>query len=315
MRNRLVVRAAFAPLVALACSVPASAAEIHLETVAEGVWVARTHETSRLGLNALVVDRDDGLLVVDTLGSPENASALLRRLEQDGRKPVRYLVFTHAHVDATGGASAFPEGVLRIASANARDAMADPASPIAQETKDRVGAGGTWTEPPRRLPVLTLFASTRLEDPRNPVEILPLYAGHSPGDLAVIVGRAAVVAAGDVVAGDRNPWGGDADLSAWIVALNTLAKLSPGVVVPLRGETTDARGLRVQREALSWTKGQIERGYVDALPSEEIPIRVLASPDLGRHFDLEASPSFVESVVRAAHEAVKGDRRKRGLPE
>lgn len=314
MGDRL-VRAACVPLVALACSLPAAAAEIHLESVADGVWVARSHETARLGLNALVVEREDGLLVVDTLGTPDRAAALLRRLERDGRKPVRYLVFTHAHVDATGGASAFPDSVLRIGSANARAAMADPASPLARETLDRVGAGGTWTEPPRRLPVLAVSASTRLEDPRNPVEILPLYAGHSPGDLAVIVAGAAVLAAGDVVAGDRNPWAGDADLAAWIVELNTLAKLSPGVVVPLRGELTDARGLRVQREAFTWTRGQIERGYVDALPSAEIPARVLASPDLGRYFDLEASPSFVETVVRAAHEAVKRDRRKRGLPE
>ncbi len=315
MRRLSVVRTACALHLALAGVAPAPAGEIHLETIAEGVSVARTEETARLGLNALVVEREDGLLVVDTLGSPEKAAALLRRLEREGRKPVRYLVYTHAHVDATGGASAFPDGVLRIASANTHAAMADPASPIAQETKDRVGGGDAWTEPPRRLPVLTLVAPARLEDPRNPVEIVPLPAGHSPGDLAVIVSRAAVVAAGDVVAGNRNPWAGDADLSAWIAALNSLAKLSPELVVPLRGEMQDARGLRLQREALSWTKGQVERGYVDALPSERIPARVLASPDLGRHFDLEANPSFVESVVRSAHEAVKRDRRKRGLPE
>lgn len=315
MGYRLAARSACAFVVALAASIPAATAEVHLETVAPGVWVARTHEAARLGLNALVVERDDGLLVVDTLGTPERAAALLRRLEREGRKPVRYLVFSHAHVDATGGAAAFPDSVLRIASANARAAMADPASSIARETSERLGGEGSWSEPPRRPPVLTLQAHTRLEDGTNPVELLPLHGGHSPGDLAVLVESASVLAAGDVLAGNGNPWAGDADLSAWIAALNALAKLSPGVVVPLRGEITDARGLRVQREALSWTKGQIERGYVDALPSAEIPVRVLASPDLGRHFDLEASPSFVESVVRAAHEAVKRDRRKRGMPE
>jgi glyoxylase-like metal-dependent hydrolase (beta-lactamase superfamily II) len=288
---------------------------VTVEPLAGGVWLARAPEAAPGGLHALVVERDDGLLVVDTLGSPAAATALLRRLEAEGMKPVRYLVFTHVHADATGGASAFPASTLVIASERAHEAMAEPATDIGGEARARAADPSAWAEPTRRLPVLSLPANVRLEDSRNPVELIPTVGGHTTGDLLVRLERSGVIAVGDLVAGDRNPWAGDADLSGWISTLNALSKLQPEIVVPLRGAPLDPRAVRVQREAFSWTKGRVEAGYVDLLPSGRIPDRVLADPDLAKYFDLDARPCYVESVVNAALRAVQQARRKRGLPD
>jgi glyoxylase-like metal-dependent hydrolase (beta-lactamase superfamily II) len=288
---------------------------VTLEALAKGVWRAHAPGLAHAGLNALVVERDDGLLVVDSLGSPPVAAALLRALEARSSKPVRYLVFTHAHADATGGATAFAPSVLVIASESGFEAMSDPETDIGGEARARADEPASWAEPRRRVPTLTLSAPARLEDPLNPVDLIPIHSAHSPSDLVVRVESSGILAVGDLVAGDGNPWAGDADLARWIVALNNVSKMQPEIVLPLRGTPTDARGVRVQRQALTWTRYQVEQGYVDLVPPEEIPDRILRLDSLSEHFDTDAEPSFVESVVRAALETVRRERRKRGLPE
>lgn len=309
---------AVATLLAVSASVvetPASDVHVDLLPVAEGVFRAHAPHAAPGGLNALVVVREDGVLIVDTLGSPAAASAMLRQLELRGLGPVRYLVLTHAHADAWGGIAAFRPEVLVVAAASARAAMADTGADLGGEARARAPDPSSWVEPPRRLPVLSLPAPVRLEDPRNPVEIIPGYGGHSEGDLVVRLEKGAIFAVGDLVAGDRNPWARDADLGNWISMLNSLSKLQPETVVPLRGGPTDARGVRLQREALAWTRGQVESGYVDLVPSGKIPERVLQKEEISRYFDVDARPSFVATVVDAALRVVKRERRKRGLPD
>ena len=91
------------------------AADFEVQTIAPGIAVYR-NTAGFPGANSLVVDRADGLLVVDGQPSPEAAKALLAQLAKASKKPVRYLILTHAHVEASGGASAFAPATLVVAS-------------------------------------------------------------------------------------------------------------------------------------------------------------------------------------------------------
>ena len=57
--------------------------------------------------NAGFVVTQDGVLVVDALGTPALARRMIASIRQVTRKPIRYLVITHAHPDHFYGASAF----------------------------------------------------------------------------------------------------------------------------------------------------------------------------------------------------------------
>jgi glyoxylase-like metal-dependent hydrolase (beta-lactamase superfamily II) len=57
--------------------------------------------------NAGFVVTRDGVLVVDALGTPALARRMIASIRQVTRKPIRYLVITHAHPDHFYGASAF----------------------------------------------------------------------------------------------------------------------------------------------------------------------------------------------------------------
>ena len=54
-------------------------------------------------------------------------------------------------------------------------------------------------------------------------------------------------------------------------------------------------------------------GFVDGIPASQIAARVLEDPALARHFDTDASPSFVRGLLERAVEETLTVRRNRGF--
>jgi len=282
-------------------------------SVADGVWVLRPVAGARGGCNSLLVERQDGLLVVDSQPSPEDARELLSVVARTSPKPVRYLVLSHAHAESAGGASAFPESTLVIGSSETLAALRDPDFDFGAETRDRSEDPRTWVAPEIRMPALVIYGRAELEDPLNRVELLPLGHAHSTSDLAVVVSGPGVLWAGAVLFPDRNPYAGDANVGGWVATLNHIAKLQPAVVVPQRGDPLDTRGVRLQRDALAWVRGQVELAFIDGVPPEQIPDRILGSDELATHFDPDAAPPFLRILFQQAVDEAVAERRKRGL--
>ncbi len=283
-----------------------------LSPLAEGVFLAGPPDAQGPRTNSLVVVREDGLLVVDAQPSPEAARELLSAIGRVSTKPVRYLVLTHPHADAAGGASAFPPSTLVIASQGFRDAVADPGYDFGAEARLRAGDGG-WTEPPRPRPTLVLPGAVTLDDPVHPVLVFTVRPSHSRGDLIVHLPQDGIVAIGDLVSGLRNPYAGDASVTAWMATLNDVASMAPKAVVPLRGPAVTALEVRLQRDALLWVKGRVHQGFMDAVPPGRIPERVSGSPELSRYFDADAKPSFVLGIAEQLVKETQEYRRKRGI--
>jgi glyoxylase-like metal-dependent hydrolase (beta-lactamase superfamily II) len=279
--------------------------------IAEGVYLMRPPDVAGPRTNSLLVVREDGLLVVDAQPSPEAARELLSAIERVSTKPIRYLVLTHPHVDAAGGATAFPSSTLVIASQGFRDALADPAYDFGAEA--RLRAGADWKEPPRPRPRLVVPGAVSLEDAVHPVSVYVTPRSHSSGDLIVHLVKDGIVAIGDLVSGLRNPYAGDGAVTAWMATLNDIAAMNPKVVVPLRGPPIGPHEVRLQRDALLWMKGQVHQGFIDGVPPGKIPERVLGSPQLGDYFDREAKPSFLETVAAQLVQETLEYRRKRGI--
>lgn len=89
-----------------------------MKRISQTVWVSRLtpglwlHTTSALiaegegvyfPANGLILERDNGSLLIDTGYVPEHAQSLLRWSQQSLRSPIRQAVATHFHRDRTGG--------------------------------------------------------------------------------------------------------------------------------------------------------------------------------------------------------------------
>jgi glyoxylase-like metal-dependent hydrolase (beta-lactamase superfamily II) len=307
----------------LACSVllfapveaAAPAPRLELSDLAPGVHLVRPSDPSdRDRSNALVVEQAAGLVVVNAQPTPEAAKEMLALVASRlGGRPVRALVLPHPHADAAGGASAFPPATLVIATDAAAGSLADPAYDFGAEARARGGAA--YREPARPRVGLRLQGNATLDDKERPLELIPMMPGHSTGDLVVDLPAADLTAVGSLLFEDRNPWPGTASIGGWISELNNLTSSRRALFVPLHGAPADAQAVRRQRETLAWTRGQIDAAFVDRIPAEEIPARVLGMAEAETYFDLAAQPSFARGVVDQALKEAQAQRRKFGLPE
>jgi len=281
--------------------------EFEVQEVAKGVTVF-TGQT-----NSIVVERKDGLLVIDAQPSPEAGRALLLAIGKMSKQPVRYLVLTHPHADACGGASAFPASTLVVAAAGARERLADPGYDFGAEIKRRASDPSSWASPERPVPVLVSDGPFTLEDPERRVIVYPLPRAHADGDLWVDIPQAGLMAVGDLVVTDRNPYAGeDASIGGWIALLSDLSQLDKVKLLPLAGPPVDPEAVRTLRDALAWVRGRIHKGFVDVDPPDEIVSRALADPKAATWFDLAASPSFARTVFERVYAEAVEERKKRG---
>jgi cyclase len=319
--RRNILAAALAAVLSLAHaaaepSVPAGGKRIGpftVDTLAEGVHLFRPADGGSGRPNSLVVERSDGVLVVDGQSSPAGAKELLEAIARLIPKPVKYLVLTHPHADAAGGAPAFPKDVLVVSSDGCRAAMADGAFDFGAEARERDSE--SWKEPERRLPTAVTNTEFRLEDPKHAVQILPIQAlpAHSAGDTLVWLRNEGIVAVGDLIAPSRGLWGTGANLGNWIGVLNSIVSEKPKIVVPLHGPPTDAQELRLTRDALSWVRGSVQQAFVDGVPSGMIPEKVLSSEDLIRYFGASVPRPVLRALVEQSVREGLEWRRKHGF--
>jgi glyoxylase-like metal-dependent hydrolase (beta-lactamase superfamily II) len=260
-----------------------------------------------------VIERKDGLLVVDAQPTPEAAHALLAAIAKASKQQVRYLVLTHPHADAAGGARAFPTSTLIVAGSAARDRLADPAYDFGAETKRRAPDPAAWISPERPTPVLVSDGPFTLDDPERRVVIYPLPRAHSEGNLWVEIPQAGIMAIGDLFVSDRNPYAGDASIGRWISLLSDLAQMENITLVPLTGPPVDGETVRHLRDAFAWVRGRIAKGFIDLDPRDQLIDRAMADPKAATWFDLAAKPSFVRTVFERVYEETLEERRKRGL--
>jgi len=235
-------------LPAAAQTPPAKPPPFTLQKIGPGVYAAIGG-----GSNAGVVIGDDAVLVVDSLGGPGTAKALLSEIRKITPKPIRYLVNTHYHLDHTGGNQVFKDaGAIILAHRNVRAWMrpenqrmfgqGDPAfqAQMAQRT-GQLPLPELVTESP-----ITVWLGSRRVDIR-PAE------GHTGGDLVVGVPDAKVLFCGDLF-WRMAPNTVDGTVSKWIAtdaSFEQLPDAASMVFVPGHGDVGAVKDVAIFRGYLA----------------------------------------------------------------
>jgi glyoxylase-like metal-dependent hydrolase (beta-lactamase superfamily II) len=272
-------------LVALACAMPACAAE---PVVAQPFMQARqvvpniyyVQGLSEMGSsanqnfisNAGFVVTPAGVVVVDALGSPELAKRLLVQIRKVTTQPIHTVVVTHYHADHIYGLQVFKEAGARIvAHVAAREYLTSETAQLRlQSSRQELWP---WVDEKTRLVPADVWIAGlhRFLVGGTEFVVQPVGPSHTAEDVVVYLPQTKVLFAGDLVFRNRIPFVGQADSKHWIVAMEDLLKFDATWVVPGHGPMSDdpQTDMRLTRDYLIYLRERMGQAARDMEPFEE----------------------------------------------
>jgi glyoxylase-like metal-dependent hydrolase (beta-lactamase superfamily II) len=191
-------------MAALAAVVVVASARLAAQQDEDGLEVlhvqGNVYMLAGAGGNITLQVGDEGVLVVDT-GSAPMAEAVLARIREMSRLPIRYVINTHVHPDHVGGnAVVAPAGESFREGGGITD---DPgASVIAYETvyfAMSLPVNGSSPMPFESWPTSTFVTAKKtLYFNGEPIELRHVPNAHTDGDVMVFFRGSDVVSAGDI---------------------------------------------------------------------------------------------------------------------
>jgi glyoxylase-like metal-dependent hydrolase (beta-lactamase superfamily II) len=218
-----------------------STVEMKLQRVSEHVYYVQGVSgiaTDNQGFisNAAAIVTDDGLVIVDALGSPSLAAQFLALLREVTDKPVARLIITHYHADHIYGMQLFQELGAEVIAPAGYQLYLD--SPVAMERlEERRFSLAPWVDEQTKLvrPDRVIAADERFSFGGLDFSIHYHGAAHSDGDLSVLVKNDAVMISGDIIFEGRVPFTGGSDSAHWLKVLQELDTMDLKALVPGHG--------------------------------------------------------------------------------
>jgi glyoxylase-like metal-dependent hydrolase (beta-lactamase superfamily II) len=227
--------------------------------------------------NAGFVVTDAGVVVIDALGTPSLAQALLRKIRTVTDQPVRKVIVTHYHADHIYGLQVFKDqGAEIIAPDGAREYLDSPeAEGLLAARRDLLKP---WVDARTRLvpPDRYLHGDESVSLGGVTFNISYLGAAHSEGDVAVMVEPDQVMFSGDVIFEGRVPFVGSANTRNWLATLTRLAETRVVALVPGHGPAASdpKQALESTRRYLALLRDTMGAAVADWVPFDEAYAKV-----------------------------------------
>ncbi len=305
-----------------------------VERVTEGVYVA-----IGFGLaNSIMIEGDDGLVIVDTMESVQQGEEVLAAFRQISDKPVKALIYTHNHADHVFGSAAFAAaGEVEIyAHATTQyyiDRVINVVRPIINLRSMRMF--GNYLPENERVndgigPFLGVNSDSRLfalpptrtfsDQLKLTIAGVDIELVHAPGEtndqIFVWLPQKGVLLPGDniykafpnlyTIRG--TPY---RDVTRWVSSLDKMRQRRPRFLVPSHtrpiagaGEIEDT--LRAYRDAIQFVHDQTVRHMNKGLTPDQIVARVRLPAHLASHPYLQEFYGKVDWSVRSVFNGYLG---------
>jgi glyoxylase-like metal-dependent hydrolase (beta-lactamase superfamily II) len=222
--------------------------------------------------NAGFVVTDEGVVVIDALGSPALGNALLGAIRAVTPKPVKRVIVTHYHADHFYGLAPFKDAGAEVWAHRAALEYLDGGE-AQRRLQQRATDLFPWVDD--KTPLVRadrwLDEDTTFTLGGVRFDIHHLGPAHSPEDLIVVVPQEGVVFVGDILFAGRIPFVGEADSQRWLERIGKLLELKPRLMVTGHGEVSrdPARDLALTRDYLVYLRQVMGKAVEDFVPFDE----------------------------------------------
>lgn len=256
---------------ALAAAVEATPVSPHAYLVQGGTGAA-TMANEGFNSNAGFVVTDDGVVVIDALGTPALGEALLRAIRKVTDKPVRRVILTHYHADHFYGLAPLKAAGAQVWAHRAalEYLEGDEARRrLQQRSEDLMGLV------PADMPLVRadrwLDGDERFTLGGIAFEVDYFGPAHSPEDLIVAIPAEGVIFSGDIIFSGRIPYVAEADSKRWLERIDRLLAMKPRILVTGHGPPSRdaARDLQLTRDYLVFLREAMGKAVDDFVPFEE----------------------------------------------
>lgn len=222
--------------------------------------------------NAGFVVTDEGIVVVDALGTPALGEALLQAIRTVSRAPIKRVIVTHYHADHVYGLGPFRKAGAEVWAQRGATEYFDGGE-AARRHAQRADDLFPWVE--ENMPIVRpdrwLDGDTRFALGGVRFEVLHMGPAHSPEDLIVVLPGEEVVFVGDILFAGRIPFVGEADSKRWLERVDELLELRPRVMVTGHGPVSadPAKDLTLTRDYLRFLRAAMGQAVEEFVPFEE----------------------------------------------
>lgn len=247
-------------------------------------------ENEGFNSNAGFVVTDDGVVVIDSLGTPALGAALLKSIRAITSKPIRRVIVTHYHADHFYGLKPLKDAgaevwAHRLALEYLESGEAERR--LAQRARDLF----PWVDESMPLVRADRWLDADEEFTLGGVrfEVHHMGPAHSPEDVIIVVPAEGVVFSGDILFAGRIPFVGEADSKRWLQRIDRLLQMKPRLMVTGHGEVSrdPARDLTLTRDYLIFLRQAMGKAVEEFVPFDE----VYAKTDWSRFAKLPAFES------------------------
>ena len=270
------------PLTALA-DYPAITSKVIPREVAPGIYYVQgppgvaSAANEGFNSNAGFVVTEEGVVIVDALGTPALGDALLRAIRAITPKPVKRVIVTHYHADHFYGLEPLKRAgadVWAHKAALAYFESGEAQARLAQRARDLF----PWVD--EKMPLIRADYWLEGDDTFDlggvRFDVKHFGPAHSPEDLIVRVPKAGVIFGGDILVAGRIPFVGSADSRKWLERIERLLALDPKIVITGHGEVSrdPKTDLVLTRDYLVFLRQAMGKAVEDFVPFDEAYARM-----------------------------------------
>ena len=226
-----------------------------LTKTADGVYsyvdTKKSSPQNSFGANAGIIIGKDGIVVVDTLISSKEAKRFIRDIRAISKKPIKYVVNTHYHLDHTFGNSDFRRlGAVIISHMNDNKNMRTSSEVALKNAK-----GYGLTEKDMKgtkiaYPVLTFNNRIEIDLGNQKIELIYIGPSHTDGSILVYLPEKKILFAGDILFTNYHPFIADGNIEEWVKALDYIMTMDVEKIIPGHGPISSKQDIEDMKNYL-----------------------------------------------------------------